>query len=91
MVGEEKVKLRQSGLMSTLIAQRLNLKAAQASAPSTVDPAAVDPAIQQAMALVQQPAQAAGGGVPMQTGMPTGQSQPEANAGYASASNGVLV
>ena len=82
MVQEQKTRLRQTGLIDQLVAQRLNLKLAEKSAPETVDPTAVDPAIQQAMMMVGPQEQAAGGGVNLPSGMPAGQSQPEANAGY---------
>ena len=85
MVEQSKIRLQQTGLLDQLIAQRLNLKMAQKSAPETVDPTAVDPAIQQAMMQVAPGEAVAGGGVNLPTGMPTGQSQPEANSGYEAA------
>lgn len=81
IVQEEKLNLRRSGMISQLIAQRLNLKLVQQSAPAPVDPTAVDPAVVAAMQTVADSTARVTGDMNQQRGMPTGQSQPEANAG----------
>ncbi len=92
LLQKEQNKLIESGVLSDKIAEAMNLKLAQKNVPEMTPEmlASADPAVLQALQGITRNQAAVAGGVSPQvaegsagrtTGMPTGQSQPEANAG----------